>query len=94
MAKIMAWHFGRALVEAGVLTQEELNETHRIVIDATSGQPAFIYIQRFGDDKLAKLAPMIKDMIEDDPAPPKQVHDPSCLHGGQPHSGGCFGEPD
>ena len=33
-----SWEFGKHLVAAGILSQEELNRTRRVIIDATSGE--------------------------------------------------------
>jgi hypothetical protein len=65
MTAITIQHFGKMLVEAGVLTQERLNKTARIVIDAdTYNGAVMIYVQEFGQgDALAKLAPMLKGML-------------------------------
>ena len=64
MAKTDSSVFGNALVEAGVFTKEELNTIHRVVIDAKSGHPIMVYVEKYGDDEaLAGLAPLIKDMI-------------------------------
>lgn len=66
MAKTTSWAFGKALVEAGVITQERLNNTKRIVIDMQSNGELCIYTQEFVDGKaLAELAPMLKGMIPD-----------------------------
>jgi hypothetical protein len=66
MAKTTSWKFAKALVEAGVITEERLNNTHRIVIDLQSDGGLFIYTQEYGDgEALAKLAPMLKGMIPD-----------------------------
>lgn len=63
--KLTAFEFGRMLVESGVITKEELNQTERIVIDAdgTTGLVS-VYVKKYGDrDALARLAPMLKDVI-------------------------------
>ena len=64
MAVMTTWGFTKLLVEAGVLTQAEVDRTSRIVIDCTQGEAVQIYIQRFGDSEaLAKLAPMLAGLI-------------------------------
>jgi hypothetical protein len=61
---MMAHAFGQALVAAGLITAEELNQTCRIVIDAVGGEPVMIYTQKIGDkDGLEKLVPMLKELI-------------------------------
>ena len=58
MAVMTAWGFAKCLVEAGVLTQEEVNRTSRIVIDCQADGTVQIYVQKFADSKaLAELAP-------------------------------------
>jgi hypothetical protein len=58
------WAFAKCLVDAGLLAQEEVNRTSRIVIDCSMDAPVTIYIQRYGDaDALAKLAPMLNGMV-------------------------------
>lgn len=59
-----SWQFGKHLVAAGIISQEELNRTRRVVIDATSGELVRIYTDRFGgNDSLARLAPMLEGLI-------------------------------
>lgn len=61
---MIAREFGNYLVEAGVLTPEELNLTSRIVIDCTAGEAVQVYVQRYGDsDALKALAPMLAGLI-------------------------------
>jgi hypothetical protein len=64
---ITSWRFGEMLVESGVITQERLNKTARIVIDAKQGEAVMVYSQEYGDDKsLEKLAPMLEGMLDAD----------------------------
>ena len=64
MAVMTSWGFAKMLVEAGVLSQEEVNRTSRIVIDCSADGAVQIYVQRFADHAaLAKLAPMLGGMI-------------------------------
>lgn len=66
MPKVTSFAFAKALVEAGVITEERLNKTTRIVIDMNNNGELTIYTQEFGDgEALAKLAPMLKGMIPD-----------------------------
>jgi hypothetical protein len=65
MAKTTAFRFGAMLVEAGVITREELNNTRRIVIDATADHGVMVYVEKYGDtEALANLAPMLKGMFD------------------------------
>ncbi len=64
MSPMTPQEFGRCLVAAGVLTQEELNRTTRVVIDCTMDSPVEIYVQRTGErHALIKLAPMLGEML-------------------------------
>lgn len=66
MPAVTAEGFGKMLVKAGVITEERLNKTERIVIDCRAGQAVVIYTKEFGDSvSLEKLAPMLKGMIPD-----------------------------
>ena len=66
MAKAVVFHFTKALVDAGLLTEEEMINTRRIVIDITNDAVPVLYIEKYGDDSaLAKLAPMLKGMFRD-----------------------------
>lgn len=66
MAKILAHRFAKMLAEAGVVTEDRLNNITRIVIDVDPSQgPVTVYIQEIPDgDALAKLAPMMKGMFD------------------------------
>lgn len=66
MARAMSgFQFGDMLVKAGVITQERLDKTSRIVIGANYDSTVMIYTQEYGDDKaLEKLAPMLKGMFD------------------------------
>lgn len=57
--------FAKALVDAGVLTQDEVNRTRRIVIDIVENDVPRLYIERYGDEALLEIAPMLKEMIPD-----------------------------
>lgn len=64
MGVMTPWGFAKCLIEAGILTQDEVNRTSRIVIDCSMDAPVTVYIQRYGDaDALAKLAPMLEGLI-------------------------------
>lgn len=64
MRPVLSEWFGKQLVEAGVISAEELNGISRIVIDCTAGEAVQVYVQRFGDkDALARLAPMLGGML-------------------------------
>lgn len=65
MGQVMTpWEFGKCLVEAGVLTQEEVNRTSRVVIDCSFDKPVQIYIQRYGErEALSALAPMLAGLL-------------------------------
>ena len=66
MVVVTSHSFGKMLVKAGVITEERLNKTERIVIDAKAGRPVIIYVQEIGDgEALDKLAPMLEGMIPD-----------------------------
>lgn len=59
--------FGRMLVEAGVITEERLNNITRIVIDCDAMiGTVTVYTQEIPNgEAMAKLAPMLKGMIPD-----------------------------
>lgn len=59
--RIMSNQFWRALVDAGVL-QEDDNVT-RIVIDAQAGSVVVLYVERWADERLLQVAPTL-DGIE------------------------------
>lgn len=64
MTKTTAAGFVAALIEAGVLTKEQANNTERLVIDVQGGSLT-IYRKEFGDgEALAKLAPMLKGLLD------------------------------
>lgn len=66
MAKSTSFGFAKMLVEAGVITEERMNKTARLVIDLQPNGELMIYVQEFGDtEALKKLAPMLKGMIPD-----------------------------
>jgi hypothetical protein len=52
--RITANQFGQALADAGII--EDINSVRRIVIDAEAGNPVKIYVERYGDDRLLKVA--------------------------------------
>lgn len=67
MAKLTTLGFGQILVEAGVLTQEELGQATRIVIDCPADGVPQIYIQKYADESaMRKLAPMLKGLLPDE----------------------------
>jgi hypothetical protein len=50
----------RALVAAGVFREEEGDErVRRFVIDAETGHPVIIYVERWGDERLLHVAPTL-----------------------------------
>jgi len=55
MRPITGRAFGAALVVAGVLTQEELNQTSRIVIDASAKGVVVMYLEREMDERLLNV---------------------------------------
>lgn len=66
MAPMTPWAFAKCLVDAGVLTQEEVNKTSRIVIDCSRDSAVEIYLQQYGQaDALTRLAPMLSGLIRD-----------------------------
>lgn len=60
------YELGKAIVKAGILTEEQLNKTERIVIDIRAGfEPVRIYIQQLGENKqMSHLASMLPDLID------------------------------
>jgi hypothetical protein len=48
--------FAQALVDAGVITQEECDRTRRLVIDAEAGKPVRLFLERFADERLLSVA--------------------------------------
>lgn len=54
-ARIMAEAFAKALVDAGVITQD-LDSIHRIVIDAKAGHAVMFYLECHGDERLLGVA--------------------------------------
>jgi hypothetical protein len=51
---ITADRFGQALADAGII--EDINQVRRIVIDAQSGHAVMLYVERYGDERLLKVA--------------------------------------
>ena len=50
-----SYDFGQALIKSGVLTEEQLNLTERVVIDIQANNGVRIYLQQFGEDgKMAR----------------------------------------
>jgi hypothetical protein len=79
MSAMTPWQFGRALVAAGVLTQDDVNHASRIVIDCTMDAPVQVYVQRYGNaSALERLAPMLSGMLRsgDETAPVKPAETP------------------
>lgn len=61
-----AWEFAECLVAAGLMTQEQVNCTNRIVIDIRTDQPVTIMTSTFGNrDGLKALVPMLHDLVPD-----------------------------
>jgi hypothetical protein len=52
--RITADRFGQALADAGII--EDIFDVTRIVIDAQAGHVVMIYVERFGDERLLKVA--------------------------------------
>ena len=64
MTAMSALAFGKALVSAGLMTEDELCQTRRVVIDCTEGHAVMFYTEKFGDtDGLTALVPMLKGLI-------------------------------
>jgi hypothetical protein len=51
---IAAHRFGQALADLGII--EDINLVRRIVIDAEEGHAVKIYVERYGDERLLKVA--------------------------------------
>ena len=52
---IMAHQFAKALCDAGII-DFDVNTVSRIVIDAKSGEPVMMYLERFADDRWLDVA--------------------------------------
>ena len=66
MGVITAERFGQALADAGII--EDIGKVRRIVIDAEAGHLVRIHIERYGDERLLKVAQTL-DGIEISTAP-------------------------
>lgn len=55
MAKMTTHGVAAAMVAAGIFTQEEINNTRRIVIDLNVNSVPMMYIERFVDDKVLQV---------------------------------------
>lgn len=68
MAKMNAFSFAKALVDAGMVAEADLKFISRYVIDCNASTGTVeIYIQKFGDEEaLAKLMPMLAPIMEVD----------------------------
>lgn len=53
MAKSVIDRVGKALADAGVIS--DLDSVVRVVIDLRAGQPAVVYVQRYGRPGLAEV---------------------------------------
>lgn len=53
---ITTYKLARALVNAGLLTEDEINRTTRIVIDAKAGDAVTVYLQQIGDERYLDVA--------------------------------------
>lgn len=75
MARINTWGIAAALVEAGVFTQDEINLTRRIVIDINVDEVPVMYVERYTDEKLLDVLPVLgkikimgtEEMVEYEP---------------------------
>jgi hypothetical protein len=63
---IMSEAFGQALADAGII--HDPDKVSRIVIDAQQGRAVMLYVERFGDERLLKVAQTL-DGIEITSAP-------------------------
>jgi hypothetical protein len=70
MRRIMAEQLGQALADAGIV--EDISSVRRIVIDAEAGHLVRIYVERFGDERLLKVAQTL-DGIEISGVPAPEV---------------------
>ncbi len=60
MAKPLLPHqLGAALTTAGVFTEDEINQTERIVIVADAGGLVTMHIQRLADERVLDLAALL-----------------------------------
>jgi hypothetical protein len=60
MSIILADTFHQALVDAGVITVEE--RVRRVIIDAQVDHATMVYVERFGDERLLRIAPALTGM--------------------------------
>ena len=57
--------FGKALIEAGLMTQDGINNTYRIVIDIKADSIPVMYVQSYADsDVMHNLAVMLPSMFD------------------------------
>ena len=76
MNPIMYYDFSKALAEAGVFTEDELNNITRIVIDVKHGDFVVMYVEYFGDERILKVAQTLNGVvIEGVPAEAKTGQD-------------------
>ena len=53
---IKPWVFADALVDAGILTREQVNRTTRVVIDCNPNTGVHIYVDEMADDRILSVA--------------------------------------
>ena len=59
--KITASEFGKALADAGIIS--DLENVRRIVIDAKAGEPLRFYVEYFGDERWLNVAQFLKGIV-------------------------------
>jgi hypothetical protein len=60
MAKITVWSIAKAMVEAGIFTQDEINNTRRIVIDLDVHAMPVMYVERYLDKNFIQVVTTLK----------------------------------